>query len=180
MRHEVVWGMALLGAALANGGCSPQPYVSGYTYYPQPATVEVLRRDGNQRSPLMVLASVLGVHNEDAKNGIPYSVVVRMRFENVGQSKVAFDPASLELVTGTLRAFERPTVKPAGPIALPPGGRYELTAYFPFSPGVTATQMNMNNMRLRWEVTIDLNPVIQTAVFERVEGGEDTDFEMGY
>jgi hypothetical protein len=179
MTRVFAWGLGLLAMALAAGGCS-QPYVSGYSYYPQPATVEVLRRDGDQRSPLMVLASVLGVHNADDKQGIPYSVVVRMRFEDVGQSKVAFDPASLELVTGSLRPFERPRVIPPGPMTLSPGDRRELTAYFPFPRGVTAEQMNMRNLRLRWEVVIDSTPVIQTAVFERVDGGNDNDSEVGY
>ena len=171
--------VAMLGLVVSAGGCSG-PYVSGYTYYPQPATVEVLRREGNQQSPLMVLVSVLGVHNEDAHQGIPYSVVVRMRFENVAQSKVTFDPASLELVTGTLRSFLRPRVTPAGVMTISPGERKELTAYFPFPQDVAAADMNMQNLRLRWEVTIDSTPVIQTVVFERAEGGNTVDYDEPY
>jgi hypothetical protein len=179
MVRAIVWAIGLLGTVLVAGGCS-QPYVSGYTYYPQPATVEVLRRNGNQRSPLMVLVSVLGVHNEDTSKGIPYSVVVRMRFENVAQSNVTFDPASLELVTGTLRPFSRPRVTPPGQMTLPPGERRELTAYFPFPGDTGVSDMNMRNLRLRWEVNIDSTPVVQTVVFERMEGDSSYDYDEGY
>ena len=171
--------LAILATALSAGGCSA-PYVSGYTYYPQPATVEVVHNDANQQTPLMVLVSVLGVHNEDSHNQIPYSVVVRMRFENVAQSKVTFDPASLELVTGTLRSFSRPRVSPAGTMTLSPGDRKELTAYFPFPPDTGAQDMNLRNLRLRWEIKIDSSPVIQTVVFERAEGGNDVDYDTDY
>jgi len=172
-------GIAVMGMVLAAGGCS-QPYASGYTYYPQPATVEVLPREEKQRSPLMALVSVLGVHKEDQQQRIPYSVVVRMRFEIVGQSKVTFDPATLELVTGTLREFQRPRVTPPGLVTLAPGDRKVFTAYFPFPPGASVSDMNLRNLRLRWEVNIDSTPVIQTVVFERVEGGSDYDNEVGF
>jgi len=180
MIHGLALWIGLLGAIVTVGGCSG-PYVSGYTYYPQPATVEVLQREGNQRSPLMVLVSVVGIHNEDRRQGIPYSVVVRMRFEVVGQSKVTFNPASLELVTGTLRSFLRPRVTPAGVMTLSPADRSELTAYFPFPPDIGAADMNMRNLRLRWEVNIDSTPVIQSVVFERIEGGgSDVDYDAPY
>jgi len=169
----------LLGlVTLAGSGCAQPPYEPGYRYFPQPATVDVLRRDGNHQTPLTVLVSVLGVHRADPKNDIPYSVVVRMRFENVGQSHVIFDPRSLELVTGTLRPFEPPIVRPSQTLDLTPGQRQEVTAYFPFPPHVKAENMNMRNLRLRWEVKIDGVTVPQTSIFERVPGGgyeEDTD-----
>jgi hypothetical protein len=171
--------VALLGLWFTCAGCHQQ-YVSGYSYYPQPATVEVLKRDGDQRSPLIVLAAVLGVHNVDDKAHIPYSVVVRMRFENVAKSTVSFDPASLDLVTGTLRPFPQPIARPAQPFTMKPGERRELTAYFPFPAGTSASQMNLRNLRLRWEVNIDSTIVIQTAVFERIERDDDVDYDVEY
>jgi hypothetical protein len=179
MTRAVILGLGLLGLVFASAGCN-QPYVPGYSYYPQPATVEVLRRDGNRQTPLVVLASVLGVHNADEKTGIPYSVVVRMRFENVAQSNVTFDPKSLELVTGTLRGFPAPVVRPGQPMNLAPGDRRELTAYFPFAAGASAPQLNMRNLRLRWEVRIDSTAVIQTALFERVGRDDGEDADVGY
>jgi hypothetical protein len=98
----------------------------------------------------------------------------------VAKSNVGFDPASLELVTGSLRAFDRPRVNPPGAMTLSPGDRRELTAYFPFPQGLIASQMNLRNLRLRWEVTIDSTPVIQSAVFERTEGGYDDDNDTAY
>ena len=179
MIRGLIGVMGLVAGCILAGGCSG-PYVSGYTYYPQPATVEVLSRDTNKRSPLMVLVTVVGIHNEDLHKGIPYSVEVRMRFENVGESKVTFDPASLELVTGTLREFSHPRVMPAGVMSLSPSDRRELTAYFPFHEDVSAADMNLRNLRLRWEVKIDSTPVIQTVVFERAEAGTTYDYDAEY
>ena len=166
------WLLAFVAGLLLVSGCSSSPYVSGYTYYPQPATVEVLRRGSNLPPPLSVLVSILGIHRGDPKHSIPYSVVVRMRFENIGQSRVSFDPRTLELVTGTLRSFPPPIVEPPQPVELAPGQRRELTAYFPFPPNTKASQMNLKNLRLRWEVKIDAYTVPQTALFERVERDE--------
>jgi hypothetical protein len=177
--RKSAWGFGLLGLIAVGAGCH-QTYVPGYSYYPKPATVEVLKRDGDQRSPLMVLASIVGVHYADDKAQIPYSVVVRLRFENVAKSTVTFDPASLELVTGTLRPFPRPLVRPAQPFTMQAGDRRELTVYFPFPAGISAAQMNLRNLRLRWEVKIDSTTVVQTAVFERIERDDDLDHDVDY
>jgi hypothetical protein len=148
-------------------GCATQPFVSGYYFYPQPATVEVYHRGAGQQTPLTVLASVLGVRRADTKHHIPYSMAVRLRLENNGDATIQFDPHSMELVTGTLRAFRPPLTNPAQPVDLAPGQRRDVTAYFPFPAGTTASQTNLDNLRLRWEVRIDNYSVQQTAMFER-------------
>jgi len=166
-----MWAAGLLGTLGVGAGCAQSNYESSYRYFPQPAVVDVVRRDSNRQAPLTVLASVLGVRRADAKQDIPASVVVRLRFENNGQSGVTFDPRSLELVTGSLRAFDPPVVRTAGPLELAPSARREVTAYFPFPPHTTAAQMNMRNLRLRWEVRIEGVVVPQSAVFDRTSGG---------
>lgn len=166
--------------ALLSAGCATGPYAVGYHYYPQPVTVNVIRRGGNQAPPLTVLVSILGVRNPDAERHIPYSVAVRMRFEDLGPSRVSFDPRSLDLVTGMLRAFSPPITNPPQAIELSPGQRQEVTAYFPFPPGTKASQMDMRNLRLRWEVKIDDYPVQQTALFERVDSAPDVDTDLYY
>lgn len=171
MTRELIGAMGLLAALLACGGCATSNYEPGYRYFPQPAVVDVIRRDGNHQSPLTVLATVVGVRRADAKQDIPYSVAVRLRFENVGQSRVSFDPRSLEMVTGTLRPFDPPVVRMQGPPDINPSERREVTAYFPFPPHTTAAGMNMRNLRLRWEVRIEGAAVPQSAVFERVTDG---------
>lgn len=148
-------------------GCASQPYVPGYYFYPQPATVEVYHRGAGPQTPLTVLASVLGVRRADPEHHIPYSMAVRLRLENNGDALIQFDPHSMELVTGTLRAFGPPLTNPVQPVDLAPGQRPEVTAYFPFPPGTTVSQINLDNLRLRWEVRIDNYSVQQTAIFER-------------
>lgn len=176
--------VALCGLLFAASGCSQQsPYVSGYSFYPQPAVVDVVQRGAAQpmqqaqQTPLTVLASVLGIRRADPKHSIPESVAVRLRFENNGTSRVTFDPHSLELVTGTLQAFMPPITTPSYPIEIAPGQRQEVNAYFPFPPNMTASQMNLQNLRLRWEVRIDNYPVIQTALFQRAPGGTPNEYE---
>ncbi|HXE56036.1 MAG TPA: hypothetical protein VN541_23625 [Tepidisphaeraceae bacterium] len=170
-------GAPLLLLSLA-GGCSNSPYVSGYSYYPQPAVVQVFRRAGAAQSgqasqtPLTALATVLGIHQGDQKQHIPYSVAIRLRFENNGPSRVSFDPHTLELVTGTLMAFAPPITEPPNATVLGPGQRQEFVAYFPFPPNIKADQMNLEHFRLRWQVQIDNYPVVQTALFDRAQSGE--------
>ena len=105
------------------GGCAEPVYVPDYTFVPQPAVVDVVRRDtgGGQPPvrPLTVLVTVSGVRYEDAAHHVPRSVEIRLRFENNGALPVQFDPNTLDLVTGSLRPFEQPSVVPAQvPLAL--------------------------------------------------------------
>jgi hypothetical protein len=162
----------LWAGLLVAGGCasSSGPWEEGYTFYPQPATINVRRAGTNQPPQVTVLVTILGVRNADPKAYVPYSVAARMRFDNVGQSRISFEPSSLELVTGTLVSFPPPVLEPPQPFELAPGERRELTAYFPFPPQTKASQMSLQNLRLRWESKIDGVSVPQTAIFNRVEG----------
>ena len=153
------------------GGCTQQPYLPGYAYDPQPAVVEVFHRVGTtEQTPLTVLASVLGVRRANAEKHLPTALIVRLRLEVSGPSPVNFDPNSLELVTGTLRAFPPPQVNPPNLIPLSPGQRQDVMAYFAFPPNATPGDMNLNHLRLRWEVLVDNVPVQQTAIFQRAAG----------
>lgn len=165
------FGTVLIIGLLGSAGCRPSVYVRGYAFYPQPAAVEVLSRGGEQPSPLTVLISVLGVHKQDVRKNIPYSVVLRLRFENTGSIPVVFDPRTLDLVTGTLQPFEPALPQPDLPVTIPPGRRITVSAKFPFPSGRTPSDMDLSHLRLRWEVTIDKYPVVQTAAFDRIEGG---------
>ena len=163
-----LWAGLLLACGCSNSGS--EPYESGYTFYPQPATINVRRVGSNQPPQVTVLVTVLGVRNADPKAYVPYSVALRMRFDNVGQSRISFAPSSLELVTGTLIPFPPPVAEPPQPFELAPGERRELTAYFPFPPNTQASQMGLQNLRLRWDTKIDGVSVPQSAVFNRIEG----------
>lgn len=159
-----------LGLLLFAGGCGSQTYVSGYSFYPQPAVVEVRQRGNSGQVPMTVLASVLGIRNPDSQRHTPYAVAIRLRLENNGPAQTLFDPGTLELVTGTLRPFPRPQVDPPTTLVLSAGQRQEVTAYFPLPPGTSPDQMNLSNLRLRWQMRVDNYSVPQTALFQRVAG----------
>jgi hypothetical protein len=163
-----IWAGLIFLTGCSSGSSSP--WEAGYSYYPQPVTLNVRRVGSNQPSPLTVLATILGVRNAEPKQYIPYSVAVRIRFDNVGQSRISFDPRTLELVTGTLVSFPPAVVEPPQPFELLPDQRRDLTAYFPFPANTTASQMSLQNLRVRWEVKIDDVAVPQTAIFNRIEG----------
>ena len=153
---------------LLAGGCAhQQPYAPGYAYSPQPAVVDIYKR-GSSEPPMTVLARVLGVRQADAQRQIPYSLAIRLRLENNSAPHATLNPQTLELVTGTLRAFPLPVVMPPQKIELTPGQRQDITAYFPFPAGVRADQMALDNLRLRWEIQIDQNTVQQSAQFQRI------------
>src|ERR1700722_20340014 len=109
-------------------GCAHSVYVPDYTFAPQPAVVDVVRRDNAGAQPLTVLATVFGVRNADESSRLPRSVEVRLRFENNGAASVHFDPNTLDLVTGSLRGFEPPILAPPHVLNLAPGERAAMTA----------------------------------------------------
>ena len=156
-------------ASLLLAGCAQSQYVPGYAFYPEPAAVQVAHPTSpqNQQVPLTVLATVAGVRNADANAHVPASVAVHLRFENNGPSRVLFDPRTLELSNGQLRGFPPPQTDPARVLIIAPGQRQEVTAYFPFPPGTSARNWNLNKLRLRWRVDINDYPVLETAYFER-------------
>jgi len=171
---KTLGGVALFALAMLlcnSAGCAPEPYVSGYQYYPQPAVVDVKQRGANQ-VPMTVLVTIVGVRNADRDTHRPYAVEVRLRFENNGPASAVFDPGTLDLVTGALQPFPRPQVQPPVQLNLAPGQRAEATALFPLPPGATPGQMDLNNLRVRWQVRVNNYPVPQTALFQRVPGGD--------
>jgi hypothetical protein len=124
-----------------------------------------------------VLASILGVRRADPESRTSAAVAARLRLENNGPSHVTFDPNSLELVTGTLQPLPPPQVQPPTTLDLAPGQRQEVTAYFPLPPGADPNRMNLNNLRLRWQVRIDNYTVPQSALFERRTSASNSDYE---
>ena len=166
-------GFLIDGVVLASlvGGCAQSIYVPDYTFVPQPAVIDVVRRDSKVGAqPLTVLANIYGIRYADEARHLPRSVEVRMRFENNGTTAVHFDPNTLDLVTGALRGFEHPDLVPPRVLDLAPGERASMTAYFPFARTDNGP-IDLKNLRLRWQVKIGDETVPQTALFHRLERG---------
>jgi hypothetical protein len=178
MRHLVeiskVTGPLMLVLMVGLPGCTSRPYEPGVYYEPQPALVEVVHHaEGQpQQVPLTVLASVRGIRRADTKAGMPKSVEIRLRLENHGPSHVEFDSSSLELTTGALRNFPAPRVQPPAPVELAPGQSQTITADFPLPGELNERSVELDHLRLRWRVTINGQPVPQTALFVRERSGE--------
>jgi hypothetical protein len=178
------WIPLVIGGAVVSlmVGCAQPIYIPDYTFVPQPAVIDVMRRDikaGGQ--PLTVLATIYGVRYADESRRLPQTVEVRLRFENNGTAPIHFDPNSLDLVTGSLRGFEHPDVVPPRVLDIAPGERAAMTAYFPFPPG--GGPLDLQNLRLRWQVKIGEENVPQTALFHRLERGayyEPADSSVAY
>lgn len=164
-----VAGALMLMLMLFMPGCRSQLYEPGVYYEPQPALVEVVHRAAGQpqQVPLTVLAAVRGIRRANQKTDMPKSVEVRLRLENHGPSHVELDPGSLELTTGALRNFPAPRVQPPTPIEIAPGQQATLTADFPLPGGLPENSAELDHLRLRWRVTINGQPVPQTALFVR-------------
>lgn len=168
----LLW-IAGLAAAMMMGGCAPEPYLSDYSYQPSPGVYEVRRHGAEQQAPpVTVLVTVIGVRRPDPDHHVGSSVDLRMRFESNGSEQTTFDPASLELVTGTLQPFPRPYVTPPTPFELAAGQGQTVTLSVPFPPNAATGQMDLNELRLRWLVRVNGYPVSQTALFERIGSGD--------
>jgi hypothetical protein len=169
--RKMLVGAILMGLLLAMVGCAQQdPYIPGYSFYPQPATVNVMHRGPTEETPLTTLASVTGVRRADPEKNQGPAVVVRLQFQNNGATPVTFDPGTLELVNGELRPFPPPQVQPPHIIDILPGQRQEVTAAFPLPSGSDPQQMSLRNLRLRWQVKLDNYSIPQSALFEQGTG----------
>lgn len=179
------WISAVMCATLVSllGGCAQSVYVPGYTFVPQPAVIDVVRRDNKAGGqPLTVLATIYGVRYPDDSRHLPRAVEVRLRFENNGTTAVHFDPNTLDLVTGALKGFEAPSLVPPRVLEIAPGDRASMTAYFPF-PRTDNGPLDLQNLRLRWQIKIGDEVVPQTALFHRLERGgyyQDSDPSVAY
>jgi hypothetical protein len=162
----------LAGSMFALVGCQPGPYLSDYSYQPRPGIYEVRKHGAEQQAPpLTALVTILGIRRADPDHHVAPAIDVRLRFESNGSEPATFDPASLDLVTGTLRSFPRPYVSPPTSFELSPGQQQNVTASFPFPPNTAPGQMDLNELRLRWVVHVGGFPVAQTALFERLGSG---------
>jgi hypothetical protein len=164
----------LLGLVFV-GGCGP--YVDGYHYLPHPAVAEIRTTTTTTQpaaqpqplpSPLVAYASIVGVRRENRDLRIPLSVEVRLRLDNRGPQAVQFDPRSLDLTTAELLPFPPPLVNPPGPATLNPGQTLIVAANFPFPPGHSYDNTNLQALELHWAVMLDGKPIPQSADFHRV------------
>lgn len=169
-----VWAVVMVGSLFALTGCQNGPYLSDYAYQPRPGIYEVRKHGAEQQAPpLTALVTILGVRRADPDHHVGPSIDVRLRFESNGTEPVTFDPATLDLVTGTLRPFPRPYVTPPMSFDLASGQQQDVTASFPLPPNTSPDQMDLNQLRLRWVVHVAGFPVPQTALFERTGAGYD-------
>jgi hypothetical protein len=157
-------GMLLIALV---SGCAQEPYLPGYAFYPQPALASIRQSSQPDKTPVTVLATVLGIRREDPRQHVPTSVAIRLQFQNDGSQPITFDPATLELTTGSLRNFPAAEAYPPGVLTLAPGQRATLVSYFPFPPGLGPQRMTLSNLRLRWQIKIDDDTIPQAVLFER-------------
>ena len=153
---------------ISSVGCAPPPpYLRGYRFAPEPA-LAVMFKPGTQTPALSVLTSVIGIRRGNPDSAIPPAVEIRMRFENTGQEAATFDPKSLVLVTGSLQSFtcSRRCIR-RNFFQIAPGQTQTASVFFPFPPGMNPRMMSLDALRLRWQVTIEEKPYLQTVVFER-------------
>jgi hypothetical protein len=147
-------------------GCSA--YVDNYLYTPRPALAEIPPAAGEQSPPLTASVSIIGIRRYDSYIHLPTSVEVRLRLDNNGTHKVYFDPKSLSLTDGSLASFPPPILQPPDPVTLDPMQSTTLSAFFPFPPGLSYDDMDMQTLQLRWKSMIDTRSVGQVIYFRRV------------
>jgi hypothetical protein len=164
--------VGLLGLLFV-GGCGP--YVEGFRYQPHPGYAEI--RAGVPGAPatqpatpppVTAYATVVGVRRADSGEHLPLSIQVRLRLDNHGPLPASFDPASLDLTTGELVRFPPPLVRPPGPVTLEPGQTLISEAYFPFPPGATFDNINLQTLQFNWTVVLDGHPIAQSVDFHRI------------
>jgi hypothetical protein len=148
------------------GGCST--YVEGYHYAPRPAVALVPATQPTQPPPSGAIVSIIGVHREDRGAGIPESVEVRMRVENNGPETVVFDPRTMGLLDGGLMELPPPVLRPPQPVTLAPQQSVVVGAYFPFPPGRSYKNTDLEELQLRWRVQVGSSEIGQAADFRRM------------
>lgn len=148
------------------GGCSP--YVDGFDFAPYPALAEVPPVPPQSGPPLSAYASVMGVRRADQHQGIPTSVQVRLRLDNNGPDSVQFDPRTLQLTNGALMRFPPPFVYPPQPVTFGPQQSILVDAYFPFPPGHSYDDTDLQSLQAHWQVRIGQRSVGQVVFFRRV------------
>jgi len=137
-------------AALALAGCS-STYLPQYAYVPKPAQLE-LTATAEDVPLARTLVSVIGVRRADRTEGIPVSVEIRVRIENLGTSAITFDPGSLALLSGDLVPFPAPTLFVSDPIEVAPSGAATVDARFPFPGDGTTSSVSMDGLQIQWSL----------------------------
>jgi hypothetical protein len=156
--------LLLTALMFIGGGCSL--YLDDYRYVPRPAIAGIPPKPAEGTSPqLTVLASIVGVRRDDAKSGIPSSVEVQLQFENAGPQKITFDPHTLQMSDASLTNLLPPIVRPESSAVLAPSETAAYTAYFPFPPGRSPDDMDLQALKLRWTLKLDDRPVSQVVMF---------------
>lgn len=150
------------GALLA--GCH-STYRAGYHYVPHPGSVQT--QDTSGGVGVRTLASVIGIRNADKEAGLPLSVEVRLQIENNADQPVAFDPATLRLISGDLRRFQTPITRPEGPIDIPPAESATVSAWFPFPEGYKGFEGVLAGFNLQWTLTQGGRTFPQSITFTR-------------
>lgn len=167
MRRSILLLLALsLVSVLV--GCSP--YVGDYQYYPRPALAEIPSTQPQaEPPPLSVLASIVGVRYEDRGANLPSSVEVRLQVENNSEQPAIFEAGSLALINGELLTFGPPILfPPATRIQLQPMQQMTMTAFFPFPPGRSYVNTDLNSFQLQWTATVEGRRVKQVVYFRRI------------
>jgi hypothetical protein len=154
-----------LPLAMFAAGCSQ--YVDDYDYAPAPALAQIPPAGPQDKPPVTVQASVIGIRRAD-KSGIPNSVELRMQIQDTGSQPVTFDPASLMLTNGQLLAFGPPLTSQGQVLTMSPGDQAMLEAYFPFPAGGWYDNTNLEALQLRWTVKIAGRPAVQVVYFRRL------------
>jgi hypothetical protein len=146
-------------------GCSP--YVDDYWYQPYQAQSAIPATQPDQPPVVGATASIVGIRNEDKGEGIPLSVEVRLQIDDISGQDVTFDPRTMALNTAQLIQFPSPILYPAMPAHLGPSQSAIFTAYFPFPPRLSYSNMDLNSLQLHWATLIDGRVAGQAADFRR-------------
>ena len=144
-------------------------YEGRYAYVPRPADVAAIVPGADAKGHVRTLASVVGVRRADRKSALPASIEVRVLMENATTGSVAFDPASLVLLSADLTTFPAPIVDPPGRVELAPDGTASLTAYFPLPEGGERDDLDLGGLNLRWTVQVDGRLVSPSVSFTRLD-----------
>ena len=121
-------------------------------------------KPGTQTPALSALVSVIGIRRGNPDSGIPPAVEIRMRFENTGEEPATFDPKTVVLVNAALQSFAPPEVHPPKTVQILPGQTQMISVFFPFPPGMSPQMMPLDAVRLRWQISIDDKPYLQSVV----------------
>ncbi|HUB24307.1 MAG TPA: hypothetical protein VL992_02680 [Tepidisphaeraceae bacterium] len=159
-------GIPLLMLAV---GCGPSsPYVSGYYYDPHPLVASLPTTQPSEPPPVSAYATIVGIRLPDDKLHLPLSMEVRLRIDDNSPDPVTLDPRSMDLSTGDLVRFDPAIVNPMTPVTINPGESAMITAEFPFPPGMTYSQINLEDLQWRWVLYVGPQRVDQVANFKQV------------